>query len=140
MKAKDVFKTIIENEIDISFEIAQHWYTYQNLSVKKGYEEIAKIQFLRCVKIEIEKSLFIQKDWYLEWLEGQFENDLPNVSSGSTMTALLDVDGVFNTFEEAISEIGDDDDDTVEELYTLTCNYQRELLGNLRVERGIDLY
>jgi hypothetical protein len=74
MKAKDVFKTIIENEIDISFEIAQHWYTYQNLSVKKGYEEIAKIQFLRCVKIEIEKSLFIQKDWYLEWIEGQFEN------------------------------------------------------------------
>ena len=137
MKAKDLFKTIIENEIDISFEIAQHWYTYQNLSVKKGYEKIAKIQFLDCVKIEIEKSLFIQKDYYLEWLEGQFENDLPNVSSGSTMTALLDVDGVFNQFEPSIMEV---DKELVNELYGEIINYQHKLIGNLRVERGIDLY
>lgn len=137
MKAKDLFKTIIENEINISFEIAQHWYTYQNLSVKKGYEKIAKIQFLDCVKVEIEKSLFTQKDWYLEWLEGQFENDLPNVSSGSTMTALLDVDGVFNQFEPAIMEV---DEELVNELYGEIINYQHKLIGNLRVERGIDLY
>ena len=137
MKAKDLFKTIIENEIDISFEIAQHWYTYQNLSVKKGYEEIAKIQFLDCAKVEIEKSLFIQKDWYLEWLEGQFENDLPNVSSGSTMTALLDVDGVFNQFEPSIMEV---DEELVNELYGEIIDYQHKLIGNLRVERGIDLY
>ncbi len=137
MKAKDLFKTIIENEIDISFEIAQHWYTYQNLSAKKGYEKIAKIQFLDCVKVEIEKSLFIQKDWYLEWLEGQFENNLPNVSSGSTMTALLDVDGVFSTFEDAIEEV---DEKLVNELYGEIINYQHKLIGNLRVERGIDLY
>ena len=137
MKAKDLFKTIIENEIDISFEIAQHWYTYQNLSVKKGYEKIARIQFLDCVKVEIGKSLFIQKDYYLEWLEGQFENKLPNVSSGSTMTALLDVDGVFNQFEQAIEEI---DEELVNELYGEIINYQHKLIGNLRVERGIDLY
>ena len=137
MKAKDLFKTIIENEINISFEIAQHWYTYQNLSAKKGYEKIAKIQFLDCVKVEIEKSLFIQKDWYLEWLEGQFENNLPNVSSGSTMTALLDVDGVFRPFESAIEEV---DEKLVNELYDEIINYQHKLIGNLRVERGIDLY
>ena len=137
MKAKDLFKTIIENEIDISFEIAQHWYTYQNLSVKKGYEKIARIQFLDCVKVEMEKSLFIQKDWYLEWLEGQFENKLPNVSSGSTMTALLDVDGVFNQFEPSIMEV---DEELVNELYGEIINYQHKLIGNLRVERGIDLY
>ena len=137
MKAKDLFKTIIENEIDISFEIAQHWYTYQNLSVKKGYEKVARIQFLDCVKVEIEKSLFIQKDWYLEWLEEQFENKLENVSSGSTMTALLDVDGVFNQFEQAIMEV---DEELVNELYGEIINYQHKLIGNLRVERGIDLY
>ena len=137
MKAKDLFKTIIENEIDISFEIAQHWYTYQNLSVKKGYEKIAKIQFLDCVKVEIEKSLFIQKDWYLEWIEEQFENKLPNVSSGSTMTALLDVDNVFNQFEPSIMEVNEE---LVNELYGEIINYQHKLIGNLRVERGIDLY
>ena len=136
MKAKDLFKTIIENEINISFEIAQHWYTYQNLSAKKGYEKIAKIQFLDCVKVEIEKSLFIQKDWYLEWLEGQFENNLPNVSSGSTMTALLDVDGVFRPFESAIEEV---DEKLVNELYGEMINYQHKLIGNLRVEQGVDL-
>ena len=137
MKAKDTFKTIIKNEINISFEIAQHWYTYQNLSVKKGYEKIAKIQFLDCVKVEIGKSLFIQKDYYLEWLEEQFENNLPNVSSGSTMTALLDVDSVFNQFEPAIMEI---DEELVNELYGEIINYQHKLIGNLSVERGIDLY
>ena len=137
MKAKDIFKTIIENEIDISFGIAQHWYTYQNLSVKKGYEKIAKIQFLDCVKVEIEKSLFIQKDWYLEWIEGQFENKLENISSGSTMTALLDVDNVFNLFEPAIMEV---DEELVNELYGEIINYQHKLIGNLSVERGIDLY
>ena len=137
MKAKEIFKTIIENEIDISFGIAQHWYTYQNLSVKKGYEKIAKIQFLDCVKVEIEKSLFIQKDWYLEWIEGQFENKLENISSGSTMTALLDVDNVFNLFEPAIMEV---DEELVNELYGEIINYQHKLIGNLSVERGIDLY
>ena len=137
MKAKDIFKTIIENEIDISFEIAQHWYTYQNLSVKKGFGKIARIQFLDCVKVEIEKSLFIQKDWYLEWIEGQFENKLENISSGSTMTALLDVDNVFNLFESAIMEV---DEELVNELYGEIINYQHKLIGNLRVERGIDLY
>ena len=136
MKAKDIFKTIIENEIDISFEIAQHWYTYQNLNTKKGYGGVARIQFLDCVKVEIEKSLFIQKDWYLEWIEGQFENKLENVSSGSTMTALLDLDGIHSMFEDAIEEVGDD---LNEELYTLMLNHQRTLLCNLRVERGIDL-
>ena len=137
MKAKDIFKTIIENEIDISFEIAQHWYTYQNLNIKKGYGGVARIQFLDCVKVEIEKSLFIQKDWYLEWIEGQFENKLENISSGSTMTALLDVDSVFNQFEPAIMEI---DEELVNELYGEIINYQHKLIGNLRVERGIDLY
>ena len=137
MKAKDVFKTIIENEIDISFEIAQHWYTYQNLSVKKGYGGVARIQFLDCVKVEIEKSLFIQKDWYLEWIEGQFENKLENISSGSTMTALLDVDNIFNLFESAIMEV---DEELVNELYGEITNYQHKLIGNLSVERGIDLY
>ena len=137
MKAKDVFKTIIENEIDISFEIAQHWYTYQNLSTKKGYGGVARIQFLDCVKVEIEKSLFIQKDWYLEWIEGQFENKLENISSGSTMTALLDVDNIFNLFESAIMEV---DEELVNELYGEITNYQHKLIGNLSVERGIDLY
>tara|TARA_R110000822_G_scaffold305126_1_gene430656 strand:+ start:83 stop:496 length:414 start_codon:yes stop_codon:yes gene_type:complete len=137
MKAKDIFKTIIENEIDISFEIAQHWYTYQNLSVKKGFGKIARIQFLDCVKVEIEKSLFIQKDWYLEWIEGQFENKLENISSGSTMTALLDVDNVFNLFESAIMEV---EEELVNELYGEIINYQHKLIGNLSVERGIDLY
>ena len=137
MKAKDIFKTIIENEIDISFEIAQHWYTYQNLNTKKGYGGVARIQFLDCVKVEIEKSLFIQKDWYLEWIEGQFENKLENISSGSTMTALLDVDNVFNQFESAIMEV---EEELVNELYGEIINYQHKLIGNLSVERGIDLY
>jgi len=136
MKAKEVFWEILKIEVEIGVELAQHWNTYQNLNKKEGYEGIAKIQFLNCAKIEIGKSIFTQKDYYLEWLEGQFENKLENVSSGSTMTALLDLDGIYSIFEDAIEEVGDD---LGEELYTLMLNHQRILLGNLRVERGIDL-
>lgn len=137
MKAKDIFWEILKIEIEIGVGLAQHWDTYQNLSKKKGYEEIAKIQFLDCAKIEISKSIFAKEEYFLEWLDGQFENKLPNNSSGSTMTALLDLDGIYSTFEDAIEEVGDD---LGEELYTLMLNHQRILLGNLRVERGIDLY
>ena len=52
------------------------------------------------------------------------------------MTALLDLDGIYSTFEDAIEEVGDD---LGEELYTLMLNHQRTLLCNLRVEQGIDL-
>ena len=137
MKAKDIFWEILKIEVEIGVELAQHWDTYQNLSAKQGYEKIAKIQFLDCAKIEIGKSIFAKEQYYLEWLEEQFENKLPNASSGSTMTALLDLDGIHSTFEDAIEEVGDD---LNEELYTLMLNHQRILLGNLRVERGIDLY
>ena len=108
MKSKDIFSMLITNEIDISVEIAQHWSKYQTLSVKEGYENIAKIQFMDCAKIAINKSLFTMEDHYLEWLEEQFENKLPNASSGSTMTALLDMDGTFSIFEDALYEINDD--------------------------------
>lgn len=137
MTAKDVFFTIIKKEIEISVNLAKYWAKYQELSKKENYEEIAKIQFLDNAKYEMGDSLFIHKEHFLEWLKDQFGNRLPNNSSGSTMTALLDVDSVFNTFEEAISEIGDD---TARELYDLTRDYQLELLNNLRVEQGIDLY
>jgi hypothetical protein len=60
-----------------------------------------------------------------------------NVSSGSTMTALLDVDNVFNQFEPSIMEVNEE---LVNELYGEIINYQHKLIGNLRVERGIDLY
>ena len=136
MKAKDIFWEILKIEVEIGVGLAQHWKIYQELNKKKGYENIAKIQFLDCAKIEIGKSIFTQEDHYLEWLEEQFENKLPNASSGSTMTALLDLDGIHSTFDEAIEEVGDD---LNEELYTLMLNHQRTLLCNLRVERGIDL-
>tara|TARA_R110002167_G_scaffold224145_1_gene429547 strand:+ start:303 stop:716 length:414 start_codon:yes stop_codon:yes gene_type:complete len=137
MKSKDIFSMLIKNEIDISVEIAQHWSKYQTLSVKEGYENIAKIQFMDCAKIAINKSLFTMEDHYLEWLEEQFENKLPNASSGSTMTALLDMDGTFSIFEDALYEINDD---ICSELYDEMIKYQNTLLGNLRVERGIDLH
>ena len=136
MKAKDILSKILKIEVEIGVELAQHWKIYQELSKKEGYENIAKIQFNNCAKIEINKSLFAQEDYYLEWLEEQFENKLENASSGSTMTALLDLDGIYSIFEDAIEEVGDD---LGEELYTLMLNHQRTLLCNLRVEQGIDL-
>ena len=52
----------------------------------------------------------VHKDHYMKWIEGEFDNDLPIASSGSTITALLDIDNLFAAFDNTMEEIEGDED------------------------------
>ncbi len=65
--------------------------------------------------IEMQKQSIITGSvikFFIEWIESQEDNKLPNLSSGSFFTGLTDIDGLLSAmnFEE--------EDDNGEELYT----------------------
>lgn len=48
-------------------------------------------------------------EYFVEWVEGQIDNDLPNNSSGSFLTALTDIDGLLSAMNfENEDEVGED--------------------------------
>ena len=49
----------------------------------------------------------------MKWIEGEFDNDLPISSSGSTITALLDIDNLFTSFDNVMEEINGDGDEFI---------------------------
>ena len=79
---------------------------------KKGFYIHFKFEGNNKTLNEIEKvlkhSVMVHKDHYMKWIEGEFDNDLPIASSGSTVTALLDIDNLFSAFGNVMEEIEGD--------------------------------
>ena len=103
---KDLIVKLMKHECDINYEVAEQWIKYLE---NKKTEDVSGSFARKYTSIEIkkilEKSVMAHEDHYMEWIEGQFDNDLPNTSSGSTLTALLDIDNLFAAFDNAIEEI-----------------------------------
>jgi len=122
---KDLIVKLMKHECDINYDIARIWLKYlENKKSEDFSDEFARI----CISGEIEKilksSVMVHKDHYMKWIEGEFDNDLPIASSGSTITALLDIDNLLAAFDNAINEIDgysgynhyEDDDDVYDEI------------------------
>ena len=108
---KDLIVKLMKHECDINYDIARIWLKYlENKKSEDFSDEFARI----CISGEIEKilksSVMVHKDHYMKWIEGEFDNDLPIASSGSTITALLDIDNLYVAFDNAIEEIAGDED------------------------------
>ena len=87
---KNLIIKLMKHECDINYDIARIWLKYlENKKSEDFSDEFARI----CISGEIEKilksSVIVHKDHYMKWIEGEFDNDLPIASSGSTITALL---------------------------------------------------
>ncbi len=109
---KNLIIKLMKHECDINYDIARIWLKYlENKKSEDFSDEFARI----CISGEIEKilksSVIAHKDHYMEWIEGEFDNDLPISSSGSTITALLDIDNLFSAFENAIDELFEDEEE-----------------------------
>jgi len=109
---KNLIIKLMKHECDINYDIARIWIKYlENKKSEDFSDEFARI----CISGEIEKilksSVIAHKDHYMEWIEGEFDNDLPISSSGSTITALLDIDNLFSAFENAIDELFEDEEE-----------------------------
>ena len=104
----------MKHECDINYDIARIWLKYLDNKKSEDFsDEFARI----CISGEIEKilkrSVMVHKDYYMKWIEGEFDNDLPIASSGSTITALLDIDNLFAAFDNTMFEIEGDEDGLV---------------------------
>jgi len=109
---KNLIIKLMKHECDINYDIARIWIKYlENKKSEDFSDEFARI----CISGEIEKilksSVMVHKDHYMKWIEGEFDNDLPIASSGSTITALLDIDNLFSAFENAIDELFEDEEE-----------------------------
>tara|TARA_R110000824_G_scaffold9527_2_gene42546 strand:- start:1358 stop:1825 length:468 start_codon:yes stop_codon:yes gene_type:complete len=138
---KDLIVKLMKHECDINYEVAEQWIKYLE---NKKTEDVSGSFARKYTSIEIkkilEKSVMAHEDHYMEWIEGQFDNDLPNTSSGSTLTALLDIDNLFAAFDNAIEEIDNNfgmsgkynfvtgsstEGDIANEIYSSICKYDR---------------
>ena len=138
---KDLIVKLMKHECDVNYDIARIWIKYlENKKSKDFAESYARIYTSIEIKKILEKSVMVYEDHYMEWIEGQFDNDLPIASSGSTITALLDIDNLFAAFDNAIEEIDNNfgmsgkynfvtgsstEGDIANEIYSSICKYDR---------------
>jgi len=107
----------IKEEIEIGVNISKLLLRYQQ-------GEFDFDTFVEKSIVEARKSYYADIDGFIDFINIQRDINLPNSSSGSTLNAVLDLDGLW----EMIAE-GEDIDD-VDELYNEMCNYQKKLLTN----------
>lgn len=96
----------MKHECDVNYDIARIWIKYlENKKSEEFSETWARVYTLNEIEKVLKHSVIAHKDHYMKWIEGEFDNDLPIASSGSTITALLDIDNLFSAFDNTIEEI-----------------------------------
>jgi len=108
---KDLIVKLMKHECDVNYDIARIWIKYlENKKSEEFSETWARVYTSNEIEKILERSVMVHKDHYMKWIEGEFDNDLPIASSGSTITALLDIDNLYVAFDNAIEEIAGDED------------------------------
>ena len=103
---KNLIIKLMKHECDVNYDIARIWIKYlENKKSEEFSETWARVYTLNEIEKVLKHSVIAHKDHYMKWIEGEFDNDLPIASSGSTITALLDIDNLFSAFDNTIEEI-----------------------------------
>ena len=106
---KDLIVKLMKHECDINYDIARIWIKYlENKKSEEFSETWARVYTSNEIEKILKSSVMVHKDHYMKWIEGEFDNDLPIASSGSTITALLDIDNLFSAFGNVMEEIEGD--------------------------------
>jgi hypothetical protein len=106
---KDLIVKLMKHECDVNYDIARIWIKYlENKKSEEFSETWARVYTLNEIEKVLKHSVIAHKDHYMKWIEGEFDNDLPIASSGSTITALLDIDNLFSAFGNVMEEIEGD--------------------------------
>ena len=109
---KDLIVKLMKHECDINYDIARIWIKYlENKKSEEFSETWARVYTSNEIEKILKRSVMVHKDHYMKWIEGEFDNDLPIASSGSTITALLDIDNLFSAFDNAIDELFKDEEE-----------------------------
>ena len=111
---KNLIIKLMKHECDVNYDIARIWIKYlENKKSEEFSETWARVYTLNEIEKVLKHSVIAHKDHYMEWIEGEFDNDLPISSSGSTITALLDIDNLLAAFDYEIGEIEAEDPDSI---------------------------
>ena len=108
---KNLIVKLMKRECDVNYDIARIWIKYlENKKSEEFSETWARVYTSNEIEKILKSSVMVHKDHYMKWIEGEFDNDLPIASSGSTITALLDIDNLFAVFDNVMEEIEGDED------------------------------
>jgi len=88
-----MIKELIDRELNLLNEKAIAYGHY-----KQGHISYGKF-VLEYMEIEEKSSIECPKEYILDWLIGEKDNPLSITSSGSTLNAILDEDGLINALE-----------------------------------------
>ena len=106
---KNLIIKLMKHECDINYDIARIWIKYlENKKSEEFSETWARVYTSNEIEKILKRSVMVHKDHYMKWIEGEFDNDLPIASSGSTISALLDIDNLFSAFDNVMEEIEGD--------------------------------
>jgi hypothetical protein len=108
---KNLIVKLMKRECDVNYDIARIWIKYLENKKSEDFSETwARVYTSNEIEKVLKSSVMVHKDHYMKWIEGEFDNDLPIASSGSTITALLDIDNLFAVFDNVMEEIEGDED------------------------------
>jgi hypothetical protein len=110
----------VKEEIEIGVNISKLLLQYQQ-------GEFDFDTFIEKSIVEARKSYYADVDGFIDFINSQRDINLPNSSSGSTLTAVLDLDGLFSLIED------DEGIDDLDELYDEMRAYQQSLLRQIDV-------
>ena len=106
---KNLIVKLMKRECDVNYDIARIWIKYlENKKSEEFSETWARVYTSNEIEKALKSSVMVHNDYYMKWIEGEFDNDLPIASSGSTISALLDIDGLFSVFDNVMEEIEGD--------------------------------
>ena len=101
---KNLIVKLMKRECDVNYDIARIWIKYlENKKSEEFSETWARVYTSNEIEKALKSSVMVHKDHYMEWIEGQFDNDLPIASSGSTITALYQFATYINLFNNTES-------------------------------------
>jgi len=121
----------VKREIDITIHQGEALLKYQ----MGFYGEIGEYEAWESLKEDLielhQQSVVGNIEGFTSWIKNQDKNELPNMSSGSFMTGLLDIDGILGALN--FEEEGEDGEDLYsDEEWTEAVNYWKPLAQKLK--------
>ena len=112
----------LKDEIDISIATAQAFLDY-----KRGDMTFDRF-VMDAIEIASASPLYIEK-YHREFIEAQRSNDLPHSSSGSSLTAICDYEGLFNAVVHKVEDTLSDEE--LDDLWEFGEDYSTSMFQKL---------
>ena len=112
----------LKDEIDISIATAQAFLDY-----KRGDMTFDRF-VMDATEIASASPLYIEK-YHREFIEAQRSNDLPHSSSGSSLTAICDYEGLFNAVVYKVEDTLTDEE--LDDLWEFGKDYSTSMFQKL---------